>query len=143
MVHIEKVRDANERCLGEMMDDCTAVFVPGTTGIGEYALLRLARIRGRHNKGLYVYLVARSQEKAESVIARCKELCPNAEFCFIMTKDIALLSEVDRACQEIRKKEEERKRGSKSAIDILLLSPGKIEIGPRIGESNSNTNTLC
>lgn len=134
MVNINTVRDTNERCLSEI-EDLTAVFVPGTTGIGEYALLRLALIRGRHNKGFYVYLVARSQEKADAVIARCKNDCPKAEFCFLLTKDIAMISEVDRACKEIRNREEERKRGAKSSIDLLLLSPGKIEVGPRIGKS--------
>jgi hypothetical protein len=134
MVNIKEVQAANERCFGEV-DDLTAVFAPGTTGIGQYALCRLALVRGRQGKGFFAYLVARSQEKADAVIDQCKKNCPKAEFCFIQTSDIAMLSEVDRACKEIVRREGERKGSAKPSIDLLILSPGKIEIGPRIGES--------
>lgn len=134
MVHLNEVQAANERCLGDL-DEMTAVFAPGTTGIGRYALCRLALIRGLQGKGFYAYLVARSQEKADAVIEQCKRDCPMAEFCFIQTSDIALLSEVDRACNEIVRREGERRGGAKASIDVMVLSPGKIEIGPRIGGS--------
>ncbi len=76
-----------------------AVFVGGTSGIGEYALRALAR-RARRLK---VYIVGRSQEAADRIIADCKKDSPEGEFIFIKA-DVSLLKNVDEVSQQIKSK---------------------------------------
>lgn len=134
MVTIEKVRKDNDESLGQA-EDLTTVFVAGTSGLGEYELCRLATLRGRLDKGLYVYLVGRSEEKAQATIQKCTSYCPKAKFHFVQVSDVSLLRNVDQACQEIIKQEDQRKEKKVPSIDILLMTQGKIEVGPRIGKN--------
>ncbi|OCK90213.1 uncharacterized protein K441DRAFT_707925 [Cenococcum geophilum 1.58] len=60
------------------------------------------------------YIVSRSREAAEKIIAECKTSNPDGQYIFIKGV-ISLMSGVDRACEKITSKE--------SVINLLFLTP--------------------
>ncbi|KAL8785860.1 MAG: hypothetical protein Q9195_008455 [Heterodermia aff. obscurata] len=100
-----------------------AVFVGGTSGIGEFTIQVLASAHGRDGKGLRVYIVGRNAAAAEKTIAECRTTCPGGEFIFVKANDLSLLGDVDRVCAEIIELEEKKKtNGEEPRIDILVMS---------------------
>ena len=87
-----------------------AVFVGGTSGIGETTLKQFAKQAVRP----VCYIVGRSREAAEKIIAECKTSNPDGQYIFIKG-DVSLMSGVDRVCEEIMNKE--------SVINLLFLTP--------------------
>lgn len=104
---------SNERIAATFPNGLVAVFVGGTSGVGEYTILKLAKYVVRPR----VYIVGRSQESADRIIKECKILNPDGEFHFIKS-DISLLVNVDDVCGQIMKKE--------TAINILFQSQGSM-----------------
>jgi len=88
-----------------------AVFVGGTSGIGEST----AREFVRYTIKPRVYLIGRSQEQADRITKECQELNPESQINFIQS-DVAQLRNVDKACDEIKAKEDK--------INLLFLSAG-------------------
>lgn len=111
MVTLSDVQASNAQIATALPPGLVAVFVGGTNGIGEAALLEFAR----HARRPRVYFVGRSQEAGDRIAAQCRDLNPDGEFTFIKA-DLSLMRNVDDVCQEIKSKE--------NAINLLFLSCG-------------------
>ena len=100
-----------------------AVFSGGTTGIGSYAVIALAKAFASQGSKLRVYIVGRNATRAETVIAEGKRLSPGSEWRFIQATDLALIREVDRSCAEIIRQETEAPfHGGPVRLDALYMS---------------------
>ncbi|VUC31642.1 unnamed protein product [Clonostachys rosea] len=90
-----------------------AVFVGGTSGVGEYTVKAFAKnaINSR------VYIVGRSQESADRIIQECMQVSSGSTFQFIQA-DVSALRGVDSVCDDIKSKE--------TAINLLFLSQGSM-----------------
>ncbi|KAJ5136498.1 hypothetical protein N7448_005052 [Penicillium atrosanguineum] len=111
MVTLSEVQASNAQIATALPPGLVAVFVGGTNGIGEAALLEFAR----HARQPRVYFVGRSQEAGDRIAAECRDLNPDGEFTFIKA-DLSLMRNVDDVCQAIKSKE--------NAINLLFLSCG-------------------
>ena len=110
---VVKASNASLRKLGPGL---VALFVGGTSGIGETTLRALAR----HTSGARIYIVGRNREAADKIKS---EVDAHVEF---LKADVSLLGEVDRVCDIIRKKEE--------MINLMVLSAGYLSLQGRNGE---------
>ncbi len=119
MVVLSDVTKSNEAIASTFPQGLVAVFVGGTSGIGEYTLKALAA----HSTNSRVYLVGRAQDAADRIIKECQELSPSSHFEFIKA-DISLLNVVDEVCDRIKSKE--------TAINILFQSQGTLARNPGI-----------
>jgi hypothetical protein len=124
MVQLSIVRACNDTLVKN--HHITAVFIGGTSGIGEYSLRALASTVGTSGRGLRAYIVGRNQKAADTIISDCSEICPTGDFRFVKAKDLSLIQDVDRVCQKIRSFEELNAGGGKACIDLLVLSQGLI-----------------
>jgi short-subunit dehydrogenase len=94
--------------------------VGGTSGIGASS----AREFIRYTRAPRVYLIGRSREQADSLIAEFKELNAEAQTHFIQS-DVSLLRNVDDVCKEISSKEKK--------VNLLMLSAGILTMKGRDG----------
>ncbi|KAH8649218.1 putative short-chain dehydrogenases/reductase [Xylariales sp. PMI_506] len=117
MVSLDDVTLSNRRIASTFPNGLVAVFVGGTSGIGEYTLKALAA----HAVASRIYIVGRAQAAASGIIEECKELSPTSQFEFIQA-DISLISVVDDVCRQIKSKE--------TAINILFQSQGTLARNP-------------
>ncbi|KAH7146124.1 hypothetical protein EDB81DRAFT_856624 [Dactylonectria macrodidyma] len=87
-----------------------AVFVGGTSGIGEAAVKAFAKwsIEAK------AYVVGRNAASAAQTLAACRALSPSSTFEFIQ-QDIVLLKDVDTVCSRIAEAE--------SKVDLLYMTP--------------------
>ncbi|KAJ9156210.1 putative Short-chain dehydrogenases/reductase [Pleurostoma richardsiae] len=113
MVPLPQVIASNERIAPTFPHGLVAVFVGGTSGVGEYTLKAFAKYSSKPR----VYFIGRSQEAADRIIAECKELNPGGYFEFIKA-DVSLLKNVDDVCRQIKAKE--------TTINILFQSQGSM-----------------
>ena len=95
----------------------TTLFVGGTSGIGQSTLRQLARHTNSPN--LTAYIVGRNQARANPFLSELKEISPQGKFHFIEA-DVSLARNVDRVCEEIKRKEEK--------LDYLFMTPGGISV---------------
>jgi len=116
MVHLEAVQASNRRMVSILGPGLVAVFVGGTSGIGETTLKQFAKHASRPR----VYLIGRSQEAGNRIKAECKALNSEGEYIFIK-KDTSLLRNVDQICEEIKSKEK--------CINLLFLTMGTLQTG--------------
>ena len=132
MVQLEEVR----RCNSALVENhpLVAVFVGGTSGIGEQAIRALAAAHSDKGKGLRLYMVGRNAEVAKNIISDCTRDCPDGIFRFVQVTDIALLKNVDKACAEIKKTEEDENSGT-ARVDLLVMSQALLNFAPRTGTS--------
>lgn len=121
MVKLSDVIESNGRIASELPPGLVAVFPGGTSGIGEYSVLALAK----HARQPKIYLVGRSQSAADRIIAECKRLNPEGQYFFIAT-DASLIKNVDDVCRQFREKEK--------AINLLFLSIGSLNMKPETSE---------
>ena len=98
------------------------VLPGGTTGIGSYIANSLARVFATQGSSLRVYIVGRNAARAESVIEYGKSVSPGSDLRFIHATDLALISEVDRACANIIQQEKESPLHTTPCIDLLYMS---------------------
>jgi hypothetical protein len=112
MVALDIVKASNAR----LPSSLTAVFVGATSGIGEYTLQAFVR----HCAHPRAYIIGRNQDAADRIIRNAKAEKPNGEFMFIKS-DVALMKNVDKVCEDIRKKEKH--------INLLVLSQGTLSTG--------------
>jgi NAD(P)-dependent dehydrogenase (short-subunit alcohol dehydrogenase family) len=95
----------------------------GTTGIGSYIAKALATSFAKSGSKLRVYIVGRNASRAETVMAEGQEISPGSEWRFVQAKDLALISDVDTACEEIIRQETEAPfHGGPTRIDLLYMS---------------------
>ena len=113
MVALTDVKASNERIASTFPEGLVAIFVGGTSGVGEYTLKKFAKYAPNSR----VYIVGRSQEAADRIIRECCQLSPRSKFDFIKA-DVSLLKNVDQVCRQIKSKE--------SAVNILFQSQGSM-----------------
>lgn len=116
MVTLSDVQASNTRISSSLPVGLVAVFVGGTSGIGEFTLKKFAQYALKPR----VYFIGRSQEAGDRILAECEELNPDGEFTFIKA-DLSLLAVVDEVCRDIKSKE--------STINLLFLSAGTTNFG--------------
>jgi NADP-dependent 3-hydroxy acid dehydrogenase YdfG len=115
MVSLKNVQFSNSR-LATSLPRLVAIFVGGTSGIGETSLKQFAK----HTRQPRAYFIGRSQEAGDRVTAECKALNADGEYIFIKS-DVSLIRNVDNVCQEIKSREK--------AINILFLTVGTLVTG--------------
>jgi NAD(P)-dependent dehydrogenase (short-subunit alcohol dehydrogenase family) len=98
-----------------------AVFVGGTSGIGEYTLKSFAR----HCPNPRAYFIGRSQPSADRIVSELKKLNPKGTYTFIKS-DVGEIKNVDAVCAQIRSKEQ--------SINMLVLSQGTMIAGVETSE---------
>lgn len=130
MVNLDVVRACGNALVKKQ--SVTAVFVGGTSGIGEYSLRALASTHGTSGHGLRVYLVGRNEASAKKIIADCRKVCPSGEFHFVRASDLASLREVDRVCKEIVSAEEASASGKPACVDLLVLTQAYFAFGGKL-----------
>lgn len=111
MISLHEAIASNERIASTFPPGLVAVFVGGTSGIGEYTLKAFVK----YAVSPQVYLVGRSQVSADRIIKECTQLNRGAKFEFIKA-DISLLKNVDEVCNQLKSKE--------SKINILFETQG-------------------
>ncbi|KAE8383097.1 hypothetical protein BDV26DRAFT_277554 [Aspergillus bertholletiae] len=112
MDSLHRARQANTT-VGGRRSSLVAVFVGGTSGIGEATAKELAQTI----EAPTIYLVGRNGSAGSRIIADLNMLNPRGRFEFIKS-DVSLLREVDAACQEIQTKER--------IVDLLFMTPGHL-----------------
>lgn len=116
MVSFKAIQASNARIPSVLPSGLVAVFVGGTSGIGEYTLKEFVR-RTRHPR---IYNIGRSQQSSDRIADECKELNADAQYTFIQA-DVSLIRSVDAVCEQIKAKEK--------AIHVLCLSIGTLVTG--------------
>ncbi|KAH7361083.1 hypothetical protein BKA65DRAFT_474195 [Rhexocercosporidium sp. MPI-PUGE-AT-0058] len=145
MVALTAVHAANKSLVTS--NALVAVFVGGTSGIGLNTIKALAKTHGtsKSTKSLRVYLVARNPKVGEDILSECRQLCPKGTFILIKANDLALLRDVDVACEELMEVErrEAQKAGEVARIDILCMSHCIFKPGaPRLVETKEGLDTF-
>ncbi|KAI0964991.1 putative short-chain dehydrogenases/reductase [Xylaria arbuscula] len=113
MVALSDIVASNKRIPSALPAGLIAIFVGGTSGIGEYTLKAFARYACAPK----VIVIGRSQEAADRILEECRQLNPEGRFEFIRA-DVSLLKNVDDVCCEIREKV--------STINLLFESQGSM-----------------
>ncbi|KAI0805559.1 putative short-chain dehydrogenases/reductase [Xylaria sp. FL0064] len=113
MVVLSDIIASNKRIPSALPAGLVAVFVGGTSGVGEYTLKAFAR----YARAPKVIIVGRSQEVADRILSECRQLSPEGHFEFIRA-DVSLLKNVDDVCRQIKEKV--------SAINLLFESQGSM-----------------
>lgn len=113
MVALNDVIESNKRIAESFPTGLVAVFVGGTSGVGEHTVKKFAS-RVPNSR---VYIVGRSQEAAERILDECRRLGPDSKFEFIKA-DVSLMKVVDQVCKQIKSKE--------STINILFQTQGSM-----------------
>ena len=122
MVTLKQAQASNALIPKALPDGLVAVFVGGTSGIGEYTLRALAKYAVKPK----VYVVGRSQEAADRILADCQKANPEGQFIFIKA-DVGPVKNVDEVCREIKSKE--------SAINLLFLTQGSLALSKSMSRS--------
>ncbi|KAE8371875.1 hypothetical protein BDV26DRAFT_302375 [Aspergillus bertholletiae] len=99
--------------LKEKRPKMVAVFVGGTSGIGEHAARQLALAI----KSPTIYVIGRNEAAGNRIITELKESNPNGSYIF-KPSDISDLQSVDTVCNEIT--------AHGAAIDLLFLTAGAL-----------------
>ncbi len=135
MVQLDVVRSCNSTLI--KTQPLVAIFVGGTSGIGEHTIRALAVTHSDKGKGLRLYIVGRNADAAKKIISDCVRVCPGGQFQFVQAGDLALLRDVDHVCAEIiRIEEHENANGAR--VDLLVMSQAFFNpFEPRRGISSS------
>jgi NAD(P)-dependent dehydrogenase (short-subunit alcohol dehydrogenase family) len=95
----------------------------GTSGIGSYIAKALATTYASNGSKLRVYIVGRKPERAEELIQIGRTTSPGSDWRFVQAMDASLISDVDKACQEIIKEEKQAPfSGGPPRLDVLYMS---------------------
>jgi NAD(P)-dependent dehydrogenase (short-subunit alcohol dehydrogenase family) len=116
MIPLSEAIASNEQIASVFPHGLVAVFVGGTSGVGEYTLKAFAKYVTKPR----VYIIGRSQEAANRIVKECKELNQEGIFDFIKA-DVSLLKSVDDVCDQITNKEKK--------INILFQTQGTMAFG--------------
>lgn len=115
MVALDAVKASNATVAKQLPAGLVAVFVGGTSGIGEFSLKGLAKYAVKPT----IYIVGRNVEAAARIIAECRTLNPDGEYFFIQ-KSLGLLRDAEELCEELKNK--------LHYINILCLSVGEADL---------------
>lgn len=108
-----------------------AVFVGGTSGIGEYSVDELCRSHSSNGAGLRVYIIGRNATAADRIAEKNRTKASNVSIEFVHADDSSLLKDVDATCEEISKRE--RGHGNEGRIDLLVFTQGVLTFEGRKG----------
>jgi NAD(P)-dependent dehydrogenase (short-subunit alcohol dehydrogenase family) len=122
MVSLSQIQASNTSILSTFPIRLVALFVGGTSGIGETTLKKFAQYSHQPR----AYFVGRSHAAAERIVAECKALNPSGEYIFVQA-DVSLIRVVDTVCDEIKAKED--------IINLLFMSQGVM--------SMDRSGTIC
>lgn len=111
MVSLEQMRASNARIPHSLPQGLVAVFVGGTSGIGETTMKKFAK----HTVRPRIYFIGRSEQSAIRILAELQALNPAGEYHFLQG-DVSLLQNVDDVCRELHTKE--------TRINLLFLTCG-------------------
>lgn len=111
MVSLSQIQASNALISSTFPTRLVALFVGGTSGIGEATLKKFAQ----YSQQPRAYFVGRSQDAADRIVADCKVLNPSGEYIF-MKSDVSLIRVVDEVCKEVIAKEK--------CLNLLFLSQG-------------------
>lgn len=125
MVGLSVIQEAN----ASLPRQLTAVFVGGTSGIGLYTLVALAR----HCASPTIYIIGRSQPAADEILSDLRSINPNGTYTFFRS-DVSLIKNVDSVCAEIRARE--------THINMLVLSQGTMSVGQETAEGMHAISSL-
>ena len=125
MVALSKVQSSNGRIASTLPARLVAVFIGGTSGIGEYTLKQFAK----YAREPRIYIVGRSQEAADRITAECRKTNADGQY-FFLRADTSLIRNVDDVCQQIRSKEK--------AVNVLFLSTGTL-----VSNKGDGTHPRC
>ncbi|KAK9246503.1 hypothetical protein V1506DRAFT_165770 [Lipomyces tetrasporus] len=117
MVNIKYVRISNS-WLTAKPPGMVAVFVGGTSGIGQGTLKQLAK----YATAPKVYVVGRSKSSAAPLLRELESMNAKGAFIFMET-EISLIRNVDTVCREIRQNEKK--------VDLIFLSSGFLSLQGR------------
>ncbi|TAQ88726.1 hypothetical protein B7494_g2945 [Chlorociboria aeruginascens] len=115
MVTLSAVQSSNSRISSTLPANLVAVFIGGTSGIGEISVKKFAKYTIKPR----VYIVGRSQEAADRIIAECRALNSGGEYIF-MKADVSLIRGVDDLCEKIKAKEK--------TINLLMLAAAVVSL---------------
>ncbi len=101
--------------LKEKLPKMVAVFVGGTSGIGEHAAKHLASAL----ESPTIYIIGRNDAAGHRVVEELKTSNPNGSYIF-KSCDVCDLHAVDWVCSDIA--------GDQAAIDLLFLTPGALAL---------------
>lgn len=116
MVSLKAIQASNACIPNVLPSGLVAVFVGGTSGIGEYTLKEFVR----HTHQPRIYNIGRSQQASDRIEAECKDLNADAQYTFIQA-DMSLIRTVDAVCEQIKAKEK--------SLNVLCLSTGTLVSG--------------
>ncbi|PWY90612.1 short-chain dehydrogenases/reductase [Aspergillus sclerotioniger CBS 115572] len=126
MPTLSQVRQSNTT-LGAGRPHMVAVFVGGTSGIGEATAKQLALTVKKPT----IHLVGRNGASGSRILEELRASNPEGSFNFIQS-DLSLLRNVDEACAEIQQREKQ--------IDLLFMSTGHLAISKNDTEEGLDNN---
>jgi NADP-dependent 3-hydroxy acid dehydrogenase YdfG len=115
MVSLADVHESNSLIPTALPAGLVAIFVGGTSGIGEISAKTLANYAVRPR----IYIVGRSEDAANRILAECKTINPDGDFTF-MKADVSLIRNVDEVCNKIKAKE--------GHLNLLFLTTGVLSL---------------
>lgn len=116
MVSLEQIRASNAKVATTLRPGLVAIFVGGTSGIGETSLKQFAKNASKPR----IYFIGRSKQSGDRIRAELTKLNPGGEYIFV-SLDVSLLRSVDDFCRDIKTKE--------PSINLLVLSTGTMISG--------------
>ncbi|KAF2658538.1 hypothetical protein K491DRAFT_676355 [Lophiostoma macrostomum CBS 122681] len=117
MVSFDKIQASNTK----LPTHLTAVFVGGTSGIGEYTLKAFAK----HCANPRAYFIGRSQSRADRISRELRTINPRGTYTFI-SADTSLLANVDKVCADLL--------AAEPHINLLFLTTGTLQTGIETSE---------
>lgn len=118
MVSLKAVQASNAGL--RAVPNITALFVGGTSGIGQSTLRQLAQETEKPT----AYIVGRDEYKARPFLAELRQLNPEGQYNFVEA-DVSLIRNVDAACDRVLQREKH--------LNFLFMTPGGISLGGRKG----------
>ena len=114
MVNLTDTRLSNAK-LKAYDSGLVAVFVGGTSGLGETAARQFAASTDRPK----IYLLGRNETAAKRTTGELSQINPGGTFNFLKV-DASLLGNIDAVCEKIKQKEHH--------INLLVLSQGYLSL---------------
>jgi NAD(P)-dependent dehydrogenase (short-subunit alcohol dehydrogenase family) len=120
-------------------------IIGGTSGIGSYIAKAFASVYRSSGSKLRVYIVGRNASRAEALLTDVRSTSPGSEWRFVKAHDLALMSDVDAVCAQIKQYEEKEplKEGSGGpSIDMLYMCQAISPLAPSNREFSSSSSVL-